>query len=89
MLFCLLHALGVVTFGVSPLHGGSSWAMTLAMGALFDSFAYATYDLSNLATLRDWLLRLSLIDIGWGTLVSAVSAAGGRAALDGATHASP
>jgi uncharacterized membrane protein len=87
--FYLLYALGVVIFAVSPQHNGSSWATTLTMGALFGFFAYATYDLTNLATLRDWPLRLSLIDISWGTLVSAASAAGGKAALDWATRASP
>ena len=89
VVFYLLYALGVVIFAVSPQHNGSSWALTLMMGALFGFFAYATYDLTNLATLRDWPLRLSLIDIGWGTLVSAASAAGGKAALDWATRASP
>jgi uncharacterized membrane protein len=89
VVFYLLYALGVVIFAVSPQHNGSSWALTLMMGALFGFFAYATYDLTNLATLRDWPLRLSLIDIGWGTLVSAASAAGGKAALDWATRALP
>lgn len=86
--FYLLYALGVVIFAVSPQHGGSSWGTTLVMGALFGFFAYATYDLTNLATLRDWPLRLSLIDMAWGTLVSAAAAAGGKAALDWATRAS-
>jgi uncharacterized membrane protein len=89
VLFYLLYALGVVIFAVSPQHNGSSWAITLAMGALFGFFAYATYDLTNLATLREWPLRLSLIDIAWGTTVSAASAAGGKAALGWATRASP
>ena len=66
-----------------------SWCRTAPAEAGALRRAYAIYDLSNLATLHDWPLHLSLIDIGWGTLVSAVSAAGGRAALDGATHASP
>ncbi len=89
VLFYLLYAMGVVIFAVSPQHDGSSWATTLAMGALFGFFAYATYDLTNLATLRAWPLRLSLIDIGWGTLVSAASAAGGKATLDWSLRASP
>jgi uncharacterized membrane protein len=55
------------------------------LGALFGFFAYATYDLTNLATLREWPMRLSLIDVCWGTLVSAASAAGGKVALDWAT----
>ncbi len=89
VLFYLLYALGVVIFAVSPQHGGAGWGTTLAMAALFGFFAYATYDLTNLATLRDWPLRLSLIDIVWGTLVSAAAAAGGKAALDAATQAWP
>jgi len=86
VLFYLLYALGVVIFAVSPQHNGATWTVTLAMGALLGFFAYATYDLTNLATLRDWPLRLSLIDIGWGTVVSAASAAGGKAALDWAVQ---
>jgi uncharacterized membrane protein len=78
-----------VIFAVAPQHGGPAWGTTLLMGALFGFFAYATYDLTNLATLRDWPWRLSLIDIAWGTAVSAASAAGGKAALDWALRASP
>jgi uncharacterized membrane protein len=81
VLFYALYAVGVVIFAVSPQSGGSGWGVTLALGALFGFFAYATYDLTNLATLRVWPLRLSLIDMAWGTAVSAVSAAGGKAAL--------
>jgi uncharacterized membrane protein len=51
-------------------------------GALFGFFAYATYDLTNLATLRGWPVGLSLLDIAWGSVVSAASAAAGKAALD-------
>jgi uncharacterized membrane protein len=84
--FYALYALGIVIFAVAPQHGGSGWATTLTLGALFGFFAYATYDLTNLATLRDWPLGLSLIDMAWGTTVSAVSAAGGKAALDWAAR---
>jgi uncharacterized membrane protein len=87
--FYLLYALGVVIFAVSPQSGGASWATTVVMGALFGFFAYATYDLTNLATLRHWPLGLSLIDMTWGTAVSAASAAGGKAAFDWATRAGP
>jgi uncharacterized membrane protein len=81
VLFYALYAAGIVIFAVSPQSGGTLWG-TLAMGALFGFFAYATYDLTNLATLRGWPLKLSLIDIAWGTFVSAASAAGGKVALD-------
>lgn len=88
-LFYLLYALGVVIFAVVPQHDGASWTATLWMAALFGFFAYATYDLTNLATLRGWPLGLSLLDIGWGMLVSAASAAGGKSALDWATRSPP
>jgi uncharacterized membrane protein len=88
-LFYLLYALGVVIFAVSPQRDGAGWTATVVMGALFGFFAYATYDLTNLATLRAWPLRLSLIDIVWGTVVSAASAAGGKAALDWAGRTGP
>ena len=68
---------------------GATWRITLVTGALFGFFAYATYDLTNLATLRGWPLGLSLVDIAWGTVVSAASAAGGKVALDWAMRASP
>ena len=58
----------------------------LMMAALFGFFTYATYDLTNWATLKDWPWKLSLIDMAWGTLVSTASAAGGKAALDWATR---
>lgn len=86
VLFYLLYALGAVIFAVSPQNPASSWAATLTMGALFGFFAYATYDLTNLATLRAWPLGLSLIDMAWGTVVTAASAAGGKAAMDWAAR---
>lgn len=81
VVFYALYAAGIVIFAVSPRSGGTLWG-ALTMGALFGFFAYATYDLTNLATLRGWPLKLSLIDIAWGTFVSAASAAGGKVALD-------
>jgi uncharacterized membrane protein len=57
------------------------------MGALFGFFAYATYDLSNLATLRNWPVGLTLIDMAWGTLLSAAAAAAGKSALSWAAKA--
>jgi uncharacterized membrane protein len=87
ILFYLLYAVGVVIFAVSPHTGGYSFGKTVAMAALFGFFAYATYDLTNLATLKDWPLSLSLIDISWGTFVSAVAASAGKLAMDWADQA--
>jgi len=80
-LFYLLYPLGIVIFAVAARPAGA-WRPTLLAGALFGFFAYATYDLTNLATLKGWPLWLSVIDIAWGCLVSAASAAAGRWAMD-------
>jgi uncharacterized membrane protein len=85
--FYLLFPVGLLVFAVAPLTAPHSWTTTLTMAALFGFFTYATYDLSNWATLKDWPWQLSLIDIAWGSFLSAASAAGGKVALDWATRA--
>jgi len=75
--FYVLYPVGLVIFVILPaLRGGNIYA-ALIYGALFGFFTYATYDLTNQATLRNWTLQLSLIDMAWGTVLSAVSAAAG------------
>jgi len=81
-LFYALFALGLVIFGVAPQETPRSWPHTLVMGALFGFFCYATYDLTNLATLKDWPVGLSVMDMVWGTVVSTVSVAAGKAVTD-------
>ena len=61
-----------------PLSMG--WSGTASRAALFGLVAYATYDLSNLATLKSWPIGLALIDMAWGSALSAMSAVAGRAA---------
>ena len=87
VLFYALYALGLVIFAVAPHSGGSGWGKTVTLGALFGFFAYATYDLTNLATLRDWPVGVALLDLAWGTLVSAAAAAAGKAAMGWAERA--
>jgi uncharacterized membrane protein len=82
VVFYLMYAVGLVAFAVWPTEAAPGWTQALVKGALLGFFAYATYDLTNLATLKNWPLGLSLIDIGWGTCVSGVSAAAGKWALD-------
>ena len=82
VLFYALFAFGLLVIAIVPNAATAGWAKTALSAALFGFFAYATYDLTNLATLKHWPIGLSLIDITWGTLVSAVSAAAGKAALD-------
>ena len=84
--FYLLYPVGVVLFAVAPAPWSGAlalvpWSRAVLAGALFGLFAYATYDLSNLATLRGWPLRLTLVDIAWGTALTAAAAAAGRWAL--------
>ena len=70
--FYLLYAAGLLVLVVRP--AASSPLTLLAKGALFGLCAYGTYDLSNLATLRGWPWTLSLIDMAWGSAISAGAA---------------
>ena len=81
-LFYALFAAGLMVFAVMP--GGSThdWRRTLIAAALFGFIAYATYDLTNLATLKNWPVGISLVDMAWGTLLSVLSASAGKAAME-------
>ena len=80
--FYVMYAIGLVFFAVVANEASTGYGMTVLHGALFGFFAYATYDLTNLATLKNWPVGLALLDMAWGTVVSAVSALAGKAALD-------
>ena len=82
ILFYLIFPIGLMIFAVLPNAAVAEGGKTLIAGALFGFFAYATYDLTNLATLKGWPIGLSVIDVIWGTFVSSVAAAAGNAALD-------
>jgi uncharacterized membrane protein len=82
LLFYLIYALGLTVFGVWPQAQVAGLLSALGMGAAFGFFCYATYDLTNLATLKNWPLGISLIDLAWGTVVSGISAMAGKLALD-------
>ena len=75
--FYLLYVAGIVFFAVTPAFRGGGWTMALGMGAACGFFAYMTYDLTNMATLKGWPAWLALMDITWGTFVTAVSATAG------------
>lgn len=79
-LFYPLFAVSLMVFAVVPNQDARS-IKTLIAAALFGFFAYATYDLTNLGTLRGWPWQLSLIDTMWGTAVSAVAALAGSAVM--------
>jgi uncharacterized membrane protein len=72
ILFYLLFVVGIVVFAVLPGLETNSLKTTLLRGALFGLIAYATYDLTNLATVKDWPLIVTVVDMIWGTVVSVV-----------------
>jgi len=73
--FYVLYPVGLVIFVVLPALKGGSIYTAIVHGALFGFFTYATYDLTNQATLRNWTLQLSLIDMAWGTALAALAGA--------------
>jgi len=72
--FYLVYIAGIMVFATLPGFNAGAWKTALMFGALFGFFAYATYDLTNLATLRGWPISLALLDIAWGTVLTGVSA---------------
>ncbi|NLC71977.1 MAG: DUF2177 family protein [Desulfuromonadaceae bacterium] len=69
LLFYFIYIAGILIFAVRPGLEAASLARTCLFGALFGFFTYATYDLTNLATLRDWPVLVTVVDIAWGTLL--------------------
>jgi uncharacterized membrane protein len=77
MAFYLIYAVGIVTFAVVPAVTADSWVRAMTAGAFFGLVAYSTYDLTNLATLRGWSIKLSMLDIAWGTALTSMAAMAG------------
>jgi uncharacterized membrane protein len=75
--FYALYLVGVVMFAVAPALQERSVVRAIGRGALFGLIAYATYDLTNLATLKGWSTAVSLLDMAWGAVVTAATAAAG------------
>jgi uncharacterized membrane protein len=73
--FYLLYPLGLVIFAIAPALKGGGWQSALLMGGLFGLFTYGAYDLTNQATLRNWTINLTLVDMAWGGLLGALTAA--------------
>ncbi len=80
-LFYLVYALGLLRFTVLPFGAGAGWREPLLTAAAFGFFAYATYDLSNLATLKGWPWSIAITDMAWGSVASALAAGAGRRVL--------
>mgnify|MGYP002749928521 FL=1 len=69
ILFYLLYIAGILIFAVVPAVSKDSWQHAMLYGALFGFFTYMTYELTNLALLKDWPLNIVLVDIIWGVVL--------------------
>lgn len=77
LLLYAVYAAGVTAFVVAPALDAGSLVHALVAGAAFGLVVYGTYDLTNLAVLRGWTVRVAVADVAWGVAVTAVAAAAG------------
>jgi len=71
IVFYLVFLVGLVVFVINPAVQSNDWKVALGLGALFGFVTYATYDLTNLATLKGYPLTITIIDLIWGTVLTA------------------
>ena len=70
IIFYLIFVAGLLIFVISPALQKESLMSAALMGALFGLVTYATYDLTNLATVKDWPLLVTIVDLIWGTVLA-------------------
>ncbi len=75
--FYVMYIAGIVFFALRPALDGGSWLTALGYGAALGAFAYATYDLTNAATLKNWPLSSSWSDIAWGAVLTGLATVAG------------
>lgn len=73
VLFYAIYPVGLLIFAINPALKSGSLSTAAIYGALFGFFTYATYDLTNQATLRNWTTQLTLVDVAWGTTLGALA----------------
>ena len=71
--FYLIYVFGLLYFVALPAVEQMSLSASMINGALFGAIAYSTYDLTNYATLRKWSFVVTLVDIGWGSILSSIA----------------
>jgi uncharacterized membrane protein len=79
--FYLIYFVGIVVFAVMPAARNGGWASAFSLGGLLGLVAYATYDLTNLATFSRWPLVVTVIDMVWGTFITALASLAGFVAI--------
>ena len=72
--FYLIYIAGIMILAVSPAVKSGEWTQALVTGAILGFMCYATYDLTNQATLKVWSTHITVIDIAWGTFITAFGA---------------
>ncbi|MCA9356810.1 DUF2177 family protein [Candidatus Nomurabacteria bacterium] len=75
IVFYLIYIVGIIIFAVHPALEAGSLGKAVMLGALFGFFAYATYDFTNLATIKDWPVLVTVVDLIWGTVLTSSVAA--------------
>ena len=74
--FYLIYLIGVTYFAAYPAYVEESVSQALWLGGLFGFFTYATYDMTNLATVKGWPVKIVIVDVIWGTVLGASVASG-------------
>ena len=87
ILFYVVYLFGVVVLCIAPALKAGDWRKAALKGAVLGLCAYATYDLTNQATLRIWSLKVTVLDLVWGVFVTAVTASAGFFATWKVIHA--
>lgn len=85
-LFYLFYVVGVVVLVVMPAYNARSLGMAIGFGALLGFVAYGTYDFTNLSTIRGWPVLVTVVDLAWGTFLTAVASTAGYFALRAFTN---
>ncbi len=73
-IFYLIFVVGLLFFVITPALSKDSWTYALFAGMFFGLITYATYDLTNLAVVKDWPVAITIIDLLWGTFLSSTTA---------------
>jgi len=81
--FYLLYLLGILVLAVQPGLRAQSLLTACGMGAMLGLIAYATYDLTNLATLKTWSVKVAIVDMAWGSILTAIAAGAAYLAMVG------
>jgi uncharacterized membrane protein len=87
VVFYLVYPIGLLVFAVLPAMKSNSVLSAATSGLMFGVIAYATYDLTNFATLRNWTLQLTVLDIAYGAIVSGLASLAGILAVRAVSNA--